>query len=89
MIRASGVGDFVMVTITIDVEIEEEVMEVLQAMAVMQKITVEEVLRGMVAENLQRIKERMNDPIIGMINSGRSDISEHDEDILQAGWRPD
>jgi len=73
------------VTLTID----GEALEVLQTLAEMNNTTVEEVLRSMVIEDVQRIKERMDDPIIGFLDSGTGDIARRDEDILRDEWQPD
>jgi len=40
-------------------------------------------------KDIDGIKRRKNDPIIGIIDSGQTDISERDEEILRAEWRPD
>jgi hypothetical protein len=75
--------------VSVTVQIDEDVHEVLQEIADMKEISIEEVLRTMLVEDLARIKRRMNDPIIGMFSSGRSDVSEHDEDIMYENWKPD
>jgi len=75
--------------VTVTVTVESDVMEVLQTLAEMKHTTVEEILRGMVIEDLQRIQERMKDPIIGFLDSGTGDIARRDEDILRDEWQPD
>ncbi len=75
--------------VSVTLTIEDEVLEVLQTLAEMKNTTVEEVLRDMVIEDLQRIKERMKDPIIGCLDSGTGDIARRDEDILRDEWQPD
>jgi hypothetical protein len=69
--------------------IDEDILDVLEAMAKLRNITVAEVLRDMLAQTLDQVKMRMNDPIIGMFDSGQSDISERAEDILRDEWQPD
>ena len=71
------------------VTIDEDIIDVLEAMAKLRGVTVEKVLSDMLVENLERIKARMNDPIIGMFESGEGDISERVEDILRDEWHPD
>jgi hypothetical protein len=69
--------------------VEDEMAEVLRMRAETQNTIIEDVLRSMVVEDLQRIKERMNDPIIGFLDSGTGDIAQRDEDILRDEWHPD
>lgn len=68
--------------VRVTVEVDEEVYEVLETLAEMQGGTVSDVLHNMVVEDLDRIKARLNDPIIGMFDSGRTDVSERDADIM-------
>jgi hypothetical protein len=71
------------------VTVDEDIIDVLKAMAKLKGITVEQVLSDMLTQTLEQIKARMNDPIIGMFESGEGDISERVEDILRNEWRPD
>lgn len=71
------------------VSVDEDMLDVLKAMAKIQGTTVEEVLHNMLAQSIDELKERMNDPMIGLLSSGEGDISERDEEILYSGWQPD
>jgi len=71
------------------ISVDEEVLEVLMTVAKYRKVKVEDLLREIVLEDIEGIKRRMNDPIIGIIDSGQTDISERDEEILRSEWRPD
>jgi hypothetical protein len=74
---------------SVTVEVDKDVYDVLKTIAEIKGVSVGDVLRDMVTEDLERIKRRMNDPIIGMFSSGRSDVSENDEDIMYGNWKPD
>jgi hypothetical protein len=71
------------------VSIDDNVLEVLEILAHLKGVTVEEYLRGMLLEDIARIQRRLNDPMVGAISSGRSDVSERDEEILYNEWEPD
>lgn len=73
------------VTVTID----DDVLEVLKELAEYRNQTLEEYLRGMLLDDIERIKERMNDPIVGAFSSKTGDISERAEEILREEWNPD
>jgi hypothetical protein len=75
--------------IEVTVAVDEAVMEVLQTLADIKGISVADVLSGMVLEDIERIKNRLNDPMIGLFHSGRGDLSERDEEILRENWHPD
>ena len=75
--------------VDVTVSIDEDVLEVLKELADYRKQTLEEYLRGMLLEDIERIKKRMNDPIIGAFSSREGDISERDEEILREEWNPD
>jgi hypothetical protein len=73
----------------VTVSIDEDVLEVLKELAAHRGQTLEDYLRGMLLEDIARIKQRMNDPIIGSFRSGAGDISERDEEIIYQEWEPD
>ncbi len=69
--------------------VDEELYETLKMAASLRGVSIDALLREMLTEPLDELRARMNDPMIGMFKSGRGDLSEHDEEILQAGWKPD
>jgi hypothetical protein len=86
------IKEFVMVSVT--VQIDEDFHAVLQEIANMKGISIEEALQTMLVEDLQRIKRRMNDPIIGALDpfvkgKGVTDVSSHADDIIASEWEPD
>jgi len=72
-------------TITID----DETLDALKKLAEMRGISVEALLEERIAEDLARIKLRLKDPIVGLFDSGESDLSERGEEILRTEWHPD
>lgn len=76
-----------MVSVTISVD--EEMHEVFRIAAKLRGITVEEYLCDVLAQSAEELKAHMNDPLVGSIRSGRGDLSERDEELLQSGWQPD
>jgi hypothetical protein len=75
--------------VELSISIDDEVLEVLETLARLKGVTIEEYLCGRLLDDIARIRRRLHDPIIGAISSGRSDVSEHDEDILFSEWEPD
>jgi hypothetical protein len=78
--------------VRVTLTIEDEVLEVLQTLAEMGNTTIEEVLRDMVIEDLQRIKERINDPLVGALGEfggAESDVASRVDDIIRDEWQPD
>jgi hypothetical protein len=77
--------------VSVTVSIDEDVLGVLKAMAKLQDVTVEEVLRGMVAQSIEELRERMNDPLIGALDEfdGAGDnVASCADDIIRSGWQP-
>jgi hypothetical protein len=75
--------------VTLTVTIDEELHEVIRIAAKLADVSVEDYLRVLMEHSIDDIKARMDDPVIGMIEGGRSDLSERDEELLQRGWQPD
>jgi hypothetical protein len=80
--------------VSVTVQIEEDVHDVLQEIAEMKGISIEDVLRTMLIEDLDRIKRRMHDPIIGALGAfvqgkGITDVASHADDIIASEWGPD
>jgi len=73
--------------VNVTVAIDEELHEVIKIAARLNGVSVEAYLRGLVEDSIGDIKTRMNDPIIGMVEGARSDLSERDEELLQSGWQ--
>jgi hypothetical protein len=71
------------------VSLDEDMQGVVEAIARLKGVTVQEVLRDLLSESLETLRTRLNDPMIGAFASGRSDISERDEELLYGGWQPD
>jgi hypothetical protein len=74
---------------TINVTIDDDLLEVIEDLAKAREITVEEVLKDVIAGQLGRMRARMKDPMIGLFDSAEPDLSERDEEILRAEWKPD
>ena len=74
--------------VNVTVAIDEELHEVIKIAARLKGVSVDAYLRGLVEDSIGDIKTRMNDPIIGMVEGARSDLSERDEELLQSGWQP-
>ena len=78
--------------VSVTLTIEGEVLEVLQTLAEMSNTTIEEVLRDMVIEDLQRIRERINDPLVGALGEfgdAEGDAASRADDIIRDEWQPD
>jgi hypothetical protein len=74
-----------MTTVTIDIDAELE--EVLQLAARLRGISVDEFLSQKVTEAILDLKERLDHPMIGILD-GPEDLSERDEEYLNE-WNPD
>jgi hypothetical protein len=75
--------------VTISLSINEELHEVIKIAAMLAGVSVEDYLSGLMEHSIEEIRARMNDPVVGMIEGGPSDLSERDEELLQSGWQPD
>jgi hypothetical protein len=73
--------------VSITVSIEEEVLEVLRTLADHRGVPPEDILREMLVGQLSDLKARMADPVIGVLHSGRSDLSERYEEFLLEEWK--
>lgn len=71
------------------ISIDQDMQDVIEAIARLKGISFQDALRDIVARSLDEIRADMKDPMIGLFHSGRDDVSEHDEDILYGGWKPD
>ncbi len=74
------------------ISIDDKMLPVLKQIADSKGLTLEDYLRGMLLEDIERIRERMNDPIIGLLadyNTGEDNVSERADDILHEEWQPD
>lgn len=75
--------------VTIQFEVDNETHAVLETAARLRGVTLDVLLHDVLAQSLQEMKDYMDDPLIGMARSGRGDLSERDEDLLEQGWNPD
>lgn len=75
--------------LSVTVTVDEDMGEVLRAMAKIKGISVDEALSQLVMEKIKNIKSRMSDPVIGLFDNGETDISERIEDLLHEEGYPD
>jgi hypothetical protein len=80
--------------VQVTVEVDQDVYEVLETLAEMQGGTVSDVLRNMVVDDLERIKRRLKDPIVGGLgpflkDNVEQDIASRADDIIASEWEPD
>lgn len=71
------------------ISIDDEVLDALRSIADYKHISLDEYLKSLLLDDIELIRKRMNDPIIGSFESGERDISERVEDILYNEWEPD
>ena len=71
------------------VKIDAALRGVVEALAEIRGMTVDEVVRELTPEALDDLKARLKNPLIGFLRSREGDISERDEEILYRGWQPD
>lgn len=71
-----------METVKIEIEIEKEIFEAIEFIAQRRGISITDMLKELTVEDLARMKTRLQDPMIGSIDSGRTDVSERDEELL-------
>jgi hypothetical protein len=69
--------------------VDEEIMEVLHAMAEVQGLSVEQILRNLLTGSIEELKTRASDPMIGFIRDGEADLAARDEEIMYGHWDPD
>jgi hypothetical protein len=69
--------------------VDEEVMEVLNAMAEVQGISIEQILRNLLTGSIEDLRARASDPIIGFIENGEPDLAARDEEIMVGNCDPD
>lgn len=73
------------------ISVDEDVAEILKIIAEHQKVAIEDFLREMLLEDIERIKQRMHDPIIGALGgfgTAEDDVAERADDILHEEWQP-
>jgi hypothetical protein len=72
------------------IAIDEKWIPVLEALAKYEGLgSIEDALGLLLTERIEDLEHRFDDPLIGMLNSGREDVSERDEDLLYGNWKPD
>lgn len=78
--------------VDIVVSVDDKLHAVLRAMAELKGVPVDEVLSRLVADQLDEIRARMSDPLIGALDefeTDEDDTAARAEDILRSDWKPD
>jgi hypothetical protein len=71
------------------ITIEDEILEVLKIRAKLEGVTIPDLLQEILADSLEEIRQKMTDPLIGIVDSGKGDLSERDEEIMYGNRRQD
>jgi len=74
------------------ISVDEDVLETLKIIADYRKVSVEDVLREMVLDDIEGIKRRQHSPLIGILDKYgdvEDDVASRADDILQKEWQPD
>jgi len=74
----------------VKITISDELMNVMQTLAEIHGVSVEQaLLDALKHSSIEEMEERLRSPMIGILEGGEPDISQRDEEILNAGWEPD
>jgi hypothetical protein len=80
--------------VSITIQVEDEVYEVMEVLAEMRGVTVQEILQTITIDEIARIRSRINDPLVGALGpfvtgGGVTDTASNADDIIAQEWEPD